>query len=313
VDEDVTTSAPEASPWSRPGSETADEPFTAPAQPDEPTPHQGWPPPDQGSQPPQHAWQATDQGQQSLQPQQPLQAQQPYQPAQAQQPYQSQQPAQAQQAYQPQQVGPGQQPYPQQPPFQPPQADQTQWQPVPQQGGGTPYPPPPNHPMPYPPPARQRSDYARWGRRVVANLIDFIPAYVVMIVTLVWYVSFIGSMITTMQQGERFTPDLTSWSVWMIVIFVLSLGSLGWNIYNRWITGGRTGQSLGKRVTKIKLISEQTGQPIGAGNAFLRDIVHYLDGIAYVGYLWPLWDEKRQTFADKLMRTIVVDQPDQPR
>ena len=85
------------------------------------------------------------------------------------------------------------------------------------------------------------------------------------------------------------------------------LAGLGWTIYNRWIVAGRTGQSLGKRVTKIKLVSEPTGQPIGAVNAFLRDLVHILDGIAYVGYLWPLWDDKRQTFADKIMRTVVVN------
>ena len=31
-----------------------------------------------------------------------------------------------------------------------------------------------------------------------------------------------------------------------------------------------------------------------------------LDGLAYVGYLWPLWDDERQTFADKILRTGVV-------
>ena len=36
-----------------------------------------------------------------------------------------------------------------------------------------------------------------------------------------------------------------------------------------------------------------------------------LDAVAYVGYLWPLWDDKRQTFADKIMRTIVIDLPPQ--
>ena len=81
---------------------------------------------------------------------------------------------------------------------------------------------------------------------------------------------------------------------------VLYLGALGWTIYNRWIRAGRTGQSWGKRLTKITLVNESTSQPIGAFNAFLRDLVHILDGFAYVGYLWLLWDEKKQTFADKL-------------
>ena len=34
---------------------------------------------------------------------------------------------------------------------------------------------------------------------------------------------------------------------------------------------------------------------------------HILDALTYVGFLWPLWDAKRQTFADMLMRTVVVD------
>ncbi len=59
----------------------------------------------------------------------------------------------------------------------------------------------------------------------------------------------------------------------------------------------------------IKLIDEQSGQPIGAGKCFLRQICHILDGLCYIGYLWPLWDAKKQTFADKIMTTIVINQP----
>ena len=60
----------------------------------------------------------------------------------------------------------------------------------------------------------------------------------------------------------------------------------------------------------IKLVKAETGQPIGAGMAFVRQIAHILDGIpCYIGYLWPLWDDKRQTFADKVIGTYVIDQP----
>jgi uncharacterized RDD family membrane protein YckC len=31
-----------------------------------------------------------------------------------------------------------------------------------------------------------------------------------------------------------------------------------------------------------------------------------------VGYLWPLWDDKRQTFADMLLNTIVIHAPESP-
>jgi uncharacterized RDD family membrane protein YckC len=33
-----------------------------------------------------------------------------------------------------------------------------------------------------------------------------------------------------------------------------------------------------------------------------------VDSFFLLGYLWPLWDDKRQTFADKICSTVVLDQ-----
>ena len=75
---------------------------------------------------------------------------------------------------------------------------------------------------------------------------------------------------------------------------------------------GRTGQSLGKRVTGTWLVGLDDGRPIGVLDAFLRDLLHVVDGLAYVGYLWPLWDDQRQTLADKIIRSVVVRTPVPP-
>ena len=57
----------------------------------------------------------------------------------------------------------------------------------------------------------------------------------------------------------------------------------------------------------------ETGQPIGGAQGIVRYFAHILDSITcLIGYLFPLWDEKRQTFADKVMKTVVLkDQPKQ--
>jgi uncharacterized RDD family membrane protein YckC len=168
--------------------------------------------------------------------------------------------------------------------------------PVPQQGYA--------QPMPYamvPAAPPLRNDYARWGRRVGSSLVDQAPSIVG---SIVFNIGYIYWLIGVARSGA--TPDFTSGLVPMIVGGALLLVGFGWTVYNRWVVAGRTGQSLGRRLTKIVLISEETALPIGGVNAFLRDLVHILDGIAYVGYLWPLWDERRQTFADKIMRTVVV-------
>jgi uncharacterized RDD family membrane protein YckC len=87
---------------------------------------------------------------------------------------------------------------------------------------------------------------------------------------------------------------------------VLWLAAIAWSLYNAY-QAGETGQSYGKRIAGTRLLSEATGQPIGGGLGIGRAFVHIVDSIpCYIGYLWPIWDGKRQTFADKLLKTVVV-------
>jgi uncharacterized RDD family membrane protein YckC len=150
----------------------------------------------------------------------------------------------------------------------------------------------------------QRTDYPEWGMRVRARLIDQVPTYLGLIIFCVGYVI----LIVRFAGFDGSTFQLDGAAVAMIIGLGVMVISLGWTAYNRWIIGGRTGQSLGKRVTKIRLIGEETTAPIGAKNAFIRDLVHILDALTLVGYLWPVWDEKRQTFADQIMKTIVINE-----
>jgi uncharacterized RDD family membrane protein YckC len=85
---------------------------------------------------------------------------------------------------------------------------------------------------------------------------------------------------------------------------IVGLAFLMWNSGYR---QGRSGQSLGKSVLGTRLVGMRSGEPVGFSRAFGRQIAHLLNGIPLgVGYLWPLWDEQRQTFADKVCSTLVV-------
>jgi uncharacterized RDD family membrane protein YckC len=85
------------------------------------------------------------------------------------------------------------------------------------------------------------------------------------------------------------------------------IAAVGFGIWNVVFRQGTTGQTIGKQIIGIKLIRELDGQPVGAGMSFLRALAHILDSLAcYVGWLWPLWDAKKQTFADKVCNTVVV-------
>ena len=135
-------------------------------------------------------------------------------------------------------------------------------------------------------------DYASWGQRVGGYFVDSLVVLPFYIVGLVF---------------GRGTDEATGLPTFNAVYSIFALLAFAVSAYNRWYQAGKTGQSWGRKALGIKLISEQTGQPIGGGMAFVRDLAHILDSLAcYIGWLFPIWDAKRQTFADKVMKTIVV-------
>jgi Mce-associated membrane protein len=64
------------------------------------------------------------------------------------------------------------------------------------------------------------------------------------------------------------------------------------------------GWSLGRALCGIAVV-HRDGAAIGAWGLLLRDLAHLLDTVSVVGWLWPLWDSRRRTFADILVRTEV--------
>ncbi len=124
-----------------------------------------------------------------------------------------------------------------------------------------------------------------------------------------WLPRVAGNIVDSLVPAPFFLPSwfLEERREYLVASLVLLFLGLAVNAYNRWFLAGRTGQSWGRRVVGIRLVSARTGRPIGAGRAFLRDLAHILDNIIlYVGYLFPLWTAKRQTIADMVTRTVVV-------
>lgn len=122
-------------------------------------------------------------------------------------------------------------------------------------------------------------ELATWPLRVGSALIDWVAPFVV--------------------AGAFFTISRQLGSL-------LYLVAVGWVFFQAY-RGGATGQSLGKKVVGTRLLREQDGQVIGGGLGIGRQFLHIVDGIpCYIGYLWPLWDAKRQTFADKIVKSVVV-------
>jgi uncharacterized RDD family membrane protein YckC len=195
------------------------------------------------------------------------------------------------------------------------------------------YPPPAGYPLPsgnYPPPYGYPSRegggqpavqlppdaYTPWATRVLAALIDYAPYAVILGVGVILGIGFgieaqtketvctnSGAVCVTGHPGGALGSPILG----VAAVLLSALAGVAYVIWNLGYKQGTTGSSIGKSVLKFKVVSEQTGQPIGFGMSLLRQIAHAIDAvICYVGFLFPLWDPKRQTLADKILSTICV-------
>ena len=95
-------------------------------------------------------------------------------------------------------------------------------------------------------------------------------------------------------------------TIGQLSIGLTGLLALAYMIWNLGYRQGTTGSSIGKSIMKFKVVSEKTGQPIGFGMSVVRELI-YLVAAALCGIVWliavlfPLWDPKRQTLADKII------------
>lgn len=131
-----------------------------------------------------------------------------------------------------------------------------------------------------------REGLAPWHSRVRAFAVDALPGLaVIATMVLVWFTVPAGGL----------------W--WWLAISVLGVVTL-LVLVNRLLLPVITGWSLGRALVGIAVTRRSGGAP-GPWTLLLRDVAHLLDTVSIVGWLWPLWDSRRRTFADMLVRTEV--------
>lgn len=147
--------------------------------------------------------------------------------------------------------------------------------------------------------------YAHWGLRFAGYLLDGLLAVPFFIAA-----SIIAANNTTTTFDSFGNSSTSTTSGAMATALILRLVGLAIIIWNQCYRQGRTGYSIGKQVVGIKLIREATGEPLGGWSALGRQFLHILDELpVFLGFLWPIWDRKKQTFADKIMKSVVIVEP----
>ena len=140
--------------------------------------------------------------------------------------------------------------------------------------------------------------YAGAVRRYGAVVID---SFLVGICT--WIVSMVAFIPLALLQ---FTDNPIAAMILTSVTGLLQL--VIWGGYYVYFIGSR-GQTPGKMFFKIKIIKEETQNIPGYTTAFIREIIgNMLSAFIFgLGYLWIIWDSKKQGWHDKIAGTVALE------
>ncbi len=126
------------------------------------------------------------------------------------------------------------------------------------------------------------ANLAQWATRAIGLLIDILPILILQVLVF-WS-----------------RPLQTLVGVVGFLYFYIYLGHLD----------GTTGQTPGKAVMGTRLVNT-SGELIGSGSGIARKFAHIVDSIVcLLGWFLPIVDTNRQTIADKIMTTYVIEGTD---
>ncbi len=140
--------------------------------------------------------------------------------------------------------------------------------------------------------------YAGFVTRLVAFIIDrAIVAIIVFIAVwaIEWLMNAFEINILLFAEGKEWQiPLVLGVGIYLGVRLIYDIGF--------WLL---TGQTPGKRVLGVRVVRTD-GKRLSFWNALRRVIGYIVSSILFLGYLWILFDNRRQGFHDKLAGTMVV-------
>ena len=172
----------------------------------------------------------------------------------------------------------------------------------------------------YEPEGSEEMELASPGKRIIAYLINCLVGAVAYI-PMIWGAYSMGSYAAAMDPENPTAIEPSGFALGMIGLGGILI--LAYLIFQA-VLMSKTGQSLGKRIMKIKVVNEDGDNPGFAGTVAMREIVPnlvlgvvglipFLGAIAQFGF-WVaclvmlfLVDRDRRTLQDMIAKTYVVD------
>jgi uncharacterized RDD family membrane protein YckC len=151
-------------------------------------------------------------------------------------------------------------------------------------------------------------DYAGFWVRFLALSIDILILIgIILLYNGIWGLAsgagFWGGEVTDSSlPGTVVRSGSSLWAVSTAVLFVVVIAYF--ICFWRW-----RGQTLGKMIMRLRIVRFD-GAGIGWGGAVMRFLGYIISILLFLaGFLWVIWDSRRQGFHDKIADTFVITVP----
>ena len=105
---------------------------------------------------------------------------------------------------------------------------------------------------------------------------------------------------------ESLCEGPTSGTITIAVLLAVGFG-IGFLVFQSH-RQGKTGSTIGQGAVNVKTIDSTSGNYIGFGRALGRLVLAHTvsNFLCSLGYLWALWDPRKQTWHDKIVNSVVI-------
>ncbi|OLC26075.1 MAG: hypothetical protein AUG06_12375 [Actinobacteria bacterium 13_1_20CM_2_65_11] len=157
-----------------------------------------------------------------------------------------------------------------------------------------------------PQPYAGQTTFAGFWIRVLARLIDGliigIPFSILFGLLAAFGGLFASNSSSSNQSAQTAAFTLFGGAFLLLYLFAIVV-SIGYWIYF-W---GTTGETLGMRLLRLRIVDANTGGPIGYGRAAIRLLMTFVNTWAcYIGWIWVAFDPRKQGWHDKVANSVVI-------
>jgi uncharacterized RDD family membrane protein YckC len=147
-------------------------------------------------------------------------------------------------------------------------------------------------------------------QRLVAYLIDTLPISLILIVIAIHFFGF-GSTFKTWINDQN---DFSALKDFQMEVRILGgITTLLWIIYSIVADISAQQGSFGKKIMKIKVVNEK-GERLTFEQSFKRNTTKTISMLPMnFGFLWMIFDPKKQTWHDKIGESYVVSEFENPK